>query len=395
MSEELLDEVEALNSIYGEGTLIHDDNDDASASANGSFEGPDPNRESVYVLRLPGGASSLRLGFSQAYPATAPPSVLGTEHSSGGVRGAGARDLALFRDVLGRAYEPGAVCLFDAMEEFARVRAEEEEEEAKGEGGGEEGRGGGAATHGEGAEKGEGEEEDDGEGEGGGAAMRRRRRGGIEQAGDAGDGGGGGDDDEEDEARVLASMEAPPWVRSEPITENKSTFVSHVARVTSPRQARLYLSHLLASDKRIRSATHNISAWRIRGGDSNNTNTNNNTTATKASNASNNSKEKSSGGSSSARAAPAAPAAVVYQDCDDDGETAAGSRLLHLMQVMELWDAMVVVTRWYGGVKLGPRRFAVINAAARDGFVRAGMVAEGGGGGGGSRDKDKDRKKGR
>jgi hypothetical protein len=40
-----------------------------------------------------------------------------------------------------------------------------------------------------------------------------------------------------------------------------------------------------------------------------------------------------------------------------------------------------VVTRWYGGVKLGPRRFAVINSVARDGFVRAGMVAEKGDGG--------------
>jgi hypothetical protein len=76
---------------------------------------------------------------------------------------------------------------------------------------------------------------------------------------------------------------------------------------------------------------------------------------------------------------------VTYQDCDDDGETAAGSRLLHLMQLMDLWDVMVVVSRWYGGVKLGPRRFAVINAVARDAFVRAGMVHD--------KDKDKDKEK--
>ena len=331
MSEELLDEVEALNSIYGEGTLTRDADAPAPAAAGDSGRGPEggtDGEESVYVLRLPGGASSLRLGFARAYPATAPPWVLGTEHSSGGVRGAGARDLALFRDVLGRVYEPGVVCLFDAVEEFARMRAEEDEQ-GKGMGGGD-------------ADVAQDDAEEDEEGNG----PRRKHR-------DDDD-----DDDDDDEARLLAAMEPPPWVRSEPITENKSTFVAHVARVTSPRQARLYLSHLLASDKRIRSATHNISAWRIRG-DSNTTSS------------------KDKGG-----------AAVAYQDCDDDGETAAGSRLLHLMQVMELWDAMVVVTRWYGGVKLGPRRFAVINAAARDGFVRAGMVAEGG--------KDKDgRKKGR
>lgn len=56
------------------------------------------------------------------------------------------------------------------------------------------------------------------------------------------------------------------------------------------------------------------------------------------------------------------------------------------MQVMDLWDVMVVVTRWYGGQKLGPRRFALINMAARDGFVRAGLVTE---------EKEGGRKKGR
>jgi putative IMPACT (imprinted ancient) family translation regulator len=30
---------------------------------------------------------------------------------------------------------------------------------------------------------------------------------------------------------------------------------------------------------------------------------------------------------------------------------------LHLMQLMDVWDVMVVVTRWYGGVHLGPDRY--------------------------------------
>ncbi|KLU90110.1 impact family protein [Magnaporthiopsis poae ATCC 64411] len=47
---------------------------------------------------------------------------------------------------------------------------------------------------------------------------------------------------------------------------------------------------------------------------------------------------------------------------------------------MDLWDCMVVVSRWYGGQKLGPRRFAVINQAARDVFVKAGLVPEPGAG---------------
>lgn len=40
---------------------------------------------------------------------------------------------------------------------------------------------------------------------------------------------------------------------------------------------------------------------------------------------------------------------------------------------MDVWDVVVVVTRWYGGVKLGPDRFRIINAAARDALVKGGF----------------------
>ncbi|KAK7409709.1 hypothetical protein QQX98_008090 [Neonectria punicea] len=267
MSDELQDEVEAINSIYGDGSLVPADADDDDASSSSS----------TYILKLPGDASSLRLSFPGDYP-TSPPAVLATHHSSGGRRGAGARDLALFRDVLGTVFEPGAVCLFDAVEDFAR-RCEEDAPSPP------------------------------------------------------------ADPDPPaapDPVPEPADAFPPPaWTLSEVITDSKSSFVAHVARVSSPAQARHHVSALLASDRRIRSATHNMTAWRIHG-----------------------------------------PGGASFQDCDDDGEAAAGGRLLHLMQLMDVWDAMVVVTRWYGGVKLGPRRFAVINAAARDGFVRAGLVEE-------------------
>ncbi|KAH7152211.1 ribosomal protein S5 domain 2-type protein [Dactylonectria estremocensis] len=274
MSEELHDEVEAINSIYGDGSLVPAD--DAAG-------------EAVYILRLPVDASSLRLSFAADYPAS-PPSVLATHHSSGGKRGAGARDLALFRAALGEVFEPAVVCLFDAVEEFARRREEEDDD----------------------APEPESEPEPD--------------------------------HPTPEPATDVDAFPPAAWTASELVVDSKSTFVAHVARVTSPAQARHHVSSLLASDRRFRSATHNMTAWRIRG-----------------------------------------PGGASFQDCDDDGEAAAGGRLLHLMQLMDVWDAMVVVSRWYGGVKLGPRRFAVINAAARDGFVRAGLVE----------DKDKDKKRGK
>ncbi|KAH6845570.1 ribosomal protein S5 domain 2-type protein [Chaetomium sp. MPI-CAGE-AT-0009] len=277
MSEALLDEIEAINSIYGDNTLTPSTQDQDS---------------SIFILTLPGETASLRLQFPQTYP-DVPPTVLGT-HSSGsaGKHGAAARDLALFRDAVSEVYEPGQVCLFDAIEKVQELLLAVKE--------------------------GEGEGEDEAP---------------VSPA----------SDDSPSKPTLTPSTEPsagdlgppPPWTLSAPFIENKSTFVARCAPVTSPAQAADFLAHLLASDKRVRTATHNITAWRIRG-----------------------------------------PNGASFQDCDDDGETAAGGRLLHLMQLMDLWDAMVVVTRWYGGQKLGPRRFALINQTARDAFVRAGLVRE-------------------
>ena len=66
------------------------------------------------------------------------------------------------------------------------------------------------------------------------------------------------------------------------------------------------------------------------------------------------------------------------QDYDDDGEDAAGGRLLHLLQILDVKNIVVVVTRWYGGVKLGPARFTHINNAARMLLSQCGHVKAGG-----------------
>ncbi|KAK4453666.1 ribosomal protein S5 domain 2-type protein [Podospora aff. communis PSN243] len=288
MSEALIDEIEAINSIYGDGTLVP-----LSDSKNQT--------QNTYILTLPpcddgasSSSSSLRLQFTPSYPDD-PPTVLAT-HSVGGhsKRGAAARDLDLFRAAVGEVFEPGVVCLFDALEKVKELVSEAE-----------------ARAGGDRHEK---AEVDGGEGEG--------ERG-----------------EEEEEVACEVGEEQPPWTMSDPVVELKSSFIARCAPVTSPGQAARFVQHLLATDKRVRSATHNMTAWRIRGENG-----------------------------------------ASFQDCDDDGETAAGGRLLHLMQLMDLWDTMIIVTRWYGGQKLGPRRFALINQAARDAFVKAGLVSEGGAG---------------
>lgn len=60
--------------------------------------------------------------------------------------------------------------------------------------------------------------------------------------------------------------------------------------------------------------------------------------------------------------------------CDDDGEAAAGGRLAHLLTLLGAENVLVVVTRWFGGVLLGPERFKHINRAARDALSKGDFI---------------------
>lgn len=119
---------------------------------------------------------------------------------------------------------------------------------------------------------------------------------------------------------------------SEPLIEKKSIFIAHVARVTSMEHVKSAERHLL-SDPKFAKATHNISAYRIM---------------------------EENG--------------VIRQDSNDDGEDAAGNRLLHLLQLADCSNVYVVVSRYYGGVQLGPLRFKCINNCARLLLIERGFI---------------------
>ena len=53
-------------------------------------------------------------------------------------------------------------------------------------------------------------------------------------------------------------------------------------------------------------------------------------------------------------------------DNDDDGEHGAGTKLAHLLQIRNEDGVLLVVSRWFGGIHLGPKRFAHISNVARD-----------------------------
>lgn len=266
MFDDLKNEVEAINSIYGEGSL------EAEAAAGAH----------TYVLHLPNQNVSLKLWFPDNYP-DGPPAVLGP-HSSGDQtkKGDAAHVLDVFREAVVRLFQPGEVCLYDVIEDVTSSLRSVIPETA------------------------EGIEEDEK----------------LKEV-----------DESLFSTRPIANLEEPSWTVSDVLVELKSVFVARCAPVTSPNQAKQFLQHLLDTDKKVSKATHNITAHRI----------------------------QSDNG-------------VTFQDCDDDGETAAGGRLLHLMQLTDVWNVMVVVTRWYGGQKLGPARFGIINTVAKDALMKGGFV---------------------
>ncbi|KAF8165721.1 ribosomal protein S5 domain 2-type protein [Crassisporium funariophilum] len=119
---------------------------------------------------------------------------------------------------------------------------------------------------------------------------------------------------------------------AEPITDRKSAFVGRACRISHASEVPLILSHLM-SDRRISRAAHPIiNAWRCQ------------------------------------------LDGVLHQDNDDDGESAAGGRLAHLLQILEVNDVLVIVTRYFGGIHLGPDRFKHINQAARNALELGGFL---------------------
>jgi putative IMPACT (imprinted ancient) family translation regulator len=61
---------------------------------------------------------------------------------------------------------------------------------------------------------------------------------------------------------------------------------------------------------------------------------------------------------------------VTKHDNEDDGEDAAGSKLAYLLDMRKDENVLVVVSRWYGGTHLGPKRFAHIVNVARELLVQ-------------------------
>lgn len=116
-----------------------------------------------------------------------------------------------------------------------------------------------------------------------------------------------------------------PFYQSTPIYDRKSKFIAHLTRVSSLHEVHEAICYL-RSQKEIAAACHpSIWAYRYR--------------------------------DSSGR---------LCADLDDDGETGASKRMMFLLEQLEVEGWLVVVTRWFGGILLGPDRFKHIMNVTRE-----------------------------
>lgn len=130
-------------------------------------------------------------------------------------------------------------------------------------------------------------------------------------------------------------VKCPEITHGEVIIDRKSSFQGHAASVKSMEEVNAVLAKLM-ENKKILNATHNMYAYRI--------------------------ERKTDKGT------------TILQDCVDDGEAHAGGRMLHLLQILDQKNSLVVVSRWYGGIQLGPDRFRHINNATRQVLLQAGLL---------------------
>ncbi|GAO15003.1 uncharacterized protein UV8b_00485 [Ustilaginoidea virens] len=122
------------------------------------------------------------------------------------------------------------------------------------------------------------------------------------------------------------STESKAWAASQKLTSKSSTFVAHAASLSSPCMRSSLMKGLLKEKPELETATHNAWAVRSRYGNS----------------------------------------PLVQEASFDDGESGCGSFLLGIMREAGVTNTLVVLTRWYGGIMLGPDRWRLMRECVNE-----------------------------
>ncbi|KAJ3467447.1 hypothetical protein MRS44_005011 [Fusarium solani] len=116
------------------------------------------------------------------------------------------------------------------------------------------------------------------------------------------------------------------WTASQKLSSKGSVFIAHVIPMSSPSARPALFKSLMAEKPELETATHN--AWAIR----------------------------TSFGNSP----------LKQEASFDDGESGCGNFLLQQLRELDISNTLVVLTRWYGGVMLGPDRWRLMRECLND-----------------------------
>ncbi|SCU92540.1 LAMI_0E10946g1_1 [Lachancea mirantina] len=139
------------------------------------------------------------------------------------------------------------------------------------------------------------------------------------------------------------------WNESEVLVDRKSKFQGRCCRITSQEDIPKILDNLLGTNKAVARASHqHMYAWRVA-----------EVAYAKNVKAVNQVKEHYTN---------------LQQGSSDCGEAGAGRRLLTLLENYKVVGVLLIVTRWYGGTPLGPKRFRNISTVATESLKRANVI---------------------
>ncbi|KAI1074802.1 hypothetical protein F5B20DRAFT_427137 [Whalleya microplaca] len=135
-----------------------------------------------------------------------------------------------------------------------------------------------------------------------------------------------------------ASHQLISWSASRPVTLKASTFIVRSTSITETSKRQSLMQSLFTDIPSLHSASHNAWAYRVR-------------VPTHLFNAT-----------------------VVKEESFDDGEGGCGEFLLKNMRETNAENTLVVMTRWYGGVMLGPDRWRIIRNCLKDALAESGRI---------------------
>jgi len=143
---------------------------------------------------------------------------------------------------------------------------------------------------------------------------------GGETVGDEQQGGPAGTENTQPTQTTATLHSSPPttWAASQPISLKSSTFIARVTHISDPNQRAHLIQSLFSDNPKLKTATHNAWACRV------------------------------------------SMPGRIREESFDDGENGCGDLILRTMREHNAVDTLVVLTRWFGGIMLGPDRFRLM-----------------------------------